>query len=120
MTEQHDDANERRKQERFSLETFLAVYRRDDNSQIGHIIDISRGGMLLISTEQVPLNESFDVLLEIGLADNLPKKVAAKALSIWHRKDPNPGFFNNGFKFTDLPAETEQAIGQLIVELQAL
>jgi c-di-GMP-binding flagellar brake protein YcgR len=120
MVEENEDAKERRRQNRFSLESFLAVYRQEDHLLMGHIIDISRGGMLLVSKQRVPLNKTFSFLLEISLTDDLPEKVTARAKSIWNRKDPNPGLFNNGFQFVDLSIETEQAIDHLVAELKAL
>jgi c-di-GMP-binding flagellar brake protein YcgR len=87
---------------------------------MGHIIDISRGGMMLVSKQQTPLGETFNLLLEISLSDDLPEKVPATAKSIWNRKDPNPGLFNNGFQFISLPAEAEKSIEQLIAELKLL
>ena len=42
---------EKRRYERLSLESYLRVFRQDTDELIGHIMDISLGGMMLLNKE---------------------------------------------------------------------
>ncbi len=129
MIENDWDSEERRKQERLSLSFILRVYRykgNDANSSsegnvlLGHIVDISTGGLMLLSEKPMASNQHLNLLLEIELADEVVEKIVVSARSVWSRKDPNPGWFNTGFKFVEVSAEAGTAIGRLINALKAL
>jgi c-di-GMP-binding flagellar brake protein YcgR len=113
------DEKERRNQERYSLEYFLRIVDRDTESLLGHIIDISLGGMRLISEAPIPTQKDFRLWMEISLESGLQGKIALEARSVWGRKDINPELYDTGFSFIALSAETRSTIENLIRELSS-
>lgn len=128
MIENDWGPEERREQERLSLDFTLNVYQYQGDGDaentklklLGHIVDISRSGVMLLSQEPVETQKSLELILEIGLPGEATQQLAATAVSRWHRKDPNPGWFNNGFQFVELSESAETAINRLITTLSAL
>lgn len=110
---------ERRRQERFSLECYLKVIDADTEALLGHIEDISTGGMKLLSSEPIPTGQDFRLLLEISLGDDNQARVLVEARSIWTLEDINPGFHNTGFCFLGLSSRAEATISNLMAALSA-
>lgn len=108
---------ERRRQERFSLECYLNVIDADTEALLGQIEDISTGGMKLLSSKPIPPGQDFRLLLEISLGDDNKARVFLEARSIWTLEDINPGFHNTGFSFLGLSSRAEATINNLIAAL---
>jgi c-di-GMP-binding flagellar brake protein YcgR len=109
---------ERRAQERYTLENYLCVIDRADNTLLGHIVDISAGGMKLLSDSPIPDRREYRLLLEISLNGGSLEKVAMTARSTWTDWDMNPGLYNTGFYFLWLSPEARLKIEQLIEYLR--
>ena len=110
---------ERRRQERFSLECYLKVIEADTETLLGHIVDISLGGMKLIGNSPIAPGQDFRLLLEISLGGDNKAKVFVEARSVWTLEDINPGFHNTGFSFLGLSSRAEATINNLIATLSA-
>jgi c-di-GMP-binding flagellar brake protein YcgR len=111
------DEKNRRNQERYSLEYFLRIVDQDTESMLGHIIDISTGGMRLISEAPIPTQRDFRLWMEISLESGAQGKFALEARSVWSREDINPQLYDTGFSFIALSAEARSSIANLIREL---
>ena len=109
---------ERRRYERYSVTFYLSVYDQQTNVLLGQIIDISRGGMRLISQEPIPAGKHFHLVLDVSLESGKQQKVLLEARSIWSQEDDNPDLFATGFQFIDLSQEAVLCIQEIIAELQ--
>ncbi len=82
---------EKRKYERFNTDVKI-MYRNSDTINIATLKNISMNGMLLVSSEVLPVNTVVTITLSVpGLAANSPK-IAVKVL--WSKE-----FENNGYLF---------------------
>lgn len=107
---------ERRTVKRRHLIYYLRVWDADSGEILGHLVDITTGGLMMVSEQDIPLDKDFT--LEMRWHDEQEKKqtVHFHAHSRWRSKDVNPLFSDTGFELTDTDTSVLQPIQQLIDE----
>jgi hypothetical protein len=110
MATPQDAAAEKRNFKRWQLIFYLRVFDQDTGSLLGHIIDISEGGMMLISEQPLPIDQMFRLYLEVPQDTGPRQHIEFEALSLWSKNDINPDFYDTGFRIIRL---TPYALGQL-------
>jgi len=105
---------ERRKVKRRHLIYYLRVFEQETNKLVGHLVDLTPDGVMLISEEQIELNKLFHLRMV------LPSRVGGKeewlfdAETRWCRKDINPDFYDTGFLLMNVAETDTEVIGNLI------
>jgi hypothetical protein len=89
---------ERRKVKRRHLIYYLRVFDRTSGRQVGHLVDLTADGMMLMSERPIRVGRT------IGFKMTLPGSHAEEtfefdATSLWTSEDVNPDFYDTGFKF---------------------
>ncbi|GMR06180.1 MAG: hypothetical protein BMS9Abin25_0763 [Gammaproteobacteria bacterium] len=120
MTDQrHFFAVEKRKRRRWELVFYLRIFDQEDGPLLGHVVDISADGLMLLSENPVELNKDFDLSLEMPSSGAKKRhKITLKAHSIWHSNDANPDLIDTGFQLINPEKSSIDAIAKLIRELQ--
>lgn len=108
---------DRRQYERYSTEFYLCVYKQNQTSLLGQVIDISLGGLQLVSSEPIELKQHFNLLMEVSLESGLHEQALFEAESVWSSEDDNDDLYNTGFQFKNLSFETLQALQRITDEL---
>ena len=110
-------ANQRRNLERRHLIFYLSVYNDSDDRLMGYMVDISAGGLMLMSEQ--PLEPDQNLRLRVRLPEGNPhgKHFAFKAKSVWCRPGPRNNLYDIGFKLTEYPREVTEIISGIIAEL---
>lgn len=115
----HFFAVEKRQRRRWELVFYLRVFDQSSGSQLGHVVDISESGLMLLSETPIELNKDFDLILEMPVSDrNEREKVSLKARSLWKSSDANPDLYDTGFSLINPDKKSISAIRTLIDELQ--
>jgi len=115
----HFFAVEKRRRRRWELVFYLRVFDQSDNSLLGHVVDISEDGLMLMSEVPIELDKDFDLVLEMPESDRKGrKKISLKAHSIWKSSDANPDLIDTGFRLVEPEKNSIDAISNLIEELQ--
>ncbi len=83
---------------------------------VGHLIDISPKGLMLLSDEPVAVNEEYRLRMRLPQEVTDNNEVIFRAVSRWCRPDDNPDFYITGFQIQDLDDEAEKTISSLIEE----
>ena len=110
---------EKRQRRRWELVFYLRIFDQSNGALLGHVIDISEDGLMLLSEVPIEINKDFDLTLEMPASDDGDnKKISFKARSIWQSKDTNPDLVDTGFQLIDPDIESVEAIQDLIDELQ--
>lgn len=106
--------NDLRKVERRHLVFYLRVFDGMGSKVIGHIVDISAQGLMLISDNPVPVNEDYRLRMRLPseIADR--DEILINATSRWCKPDVNPDFFITGFQIHELTPDIEKYIVSLI------
>lgn len=107
----------KRSQERWNLVRYLRVTKAENNETLGHLVDVTTEGMMLISENSIPLHQTFNLRMEIPTDDNIPQTIALTAESLWTKKDVNPAFHDTGFRLINPSKRAVNAITRLIEEL---
>lgn len=104
---------EKRKHKRANLIYYLEVHDEEAKKCIGHLIDISQGGLKLISElKTIPGTEhKIRILLP---EDSSHKSIALKAKSCWSQADINPDYMASGLEFIELSEESTKIIKMII------
>ncbi len=115
----HFFAVEKRQRRRWELVFYLRMFDQSDGSLMGHVVDISEDGLMLLSEIKIELNKDYDLTLEMPASDSgVRKKISLKAHSIWKSSDANPDLFDTGFNLVEPDKDSVNAISALINELQ--
>lgn len=116
MIEQGMEAEkkEMRKVERRHLVFYLRVFDGMSSSVIGHIVDISAQGVMLVSDNPVPVNEKYSLRMRLPSEIADKEEIVFSATCCWCKKDVNPDFYIIGFRMHDLTPEIEKYILCLI------
>lgn len=103
-----------RKAPRRHLIYYLRVYDRASGQQLGHLVDLTTEGVMLVSERK----------LEKGvhaLRMDLPATICGKTVlefdaeCLWSRNDVNPDFYDSGFRLVNPDRETARCIEDLIL-----
>jgi len=100
--------------ERENLIYYLEVTDLHSQKVAGHIVDLSREGMRLVSNKPISNNEvhQFSVKLPRELGNTSPISVSVR--SVWSASDINPSLFDTGFSFEWVSTSNKNKIAQLI------
>ena len=92
----------------------LRVFDRATGEKLGHVVDISPGGMMLVSEQEIPLD--VDYKLTMNLPNDNDENVTHdfEARSMWSSNDVNPQFFDTGFQVTQTSKEHIDIVKDLV------
>jgi len=115
----HLFALEKRKRRRWELVFYLRIFNQGDGSLLGHVVDISEDGLMIMSETPIELNRDFDLGLELPASGKQgSRKITLKAHSVWQSSDANPDLIDTGFQLTNPDQPSIDVIKELIEELQ--
>ncbi|MCE1255721.1 MAG: PilZ domain-containing protein [Anaerolineae bacterium] len=104
----------KRKLKRRHLIYYLRVFDQTNSQLVGHLVDITQEGLMLISEQPLNINETYHFRMI------LPSEILSKveltftATVVWSKKDVNPDFFATGFSLGDISTEDVMIIESLI------
>jgi hypothetical protein len=108
---------ERRRLKRRHVIFYSRVFDLHTGQLMGHLMDITREGMRLISEEPTEVGKTF--LLRIDLPEDVMDKpfVKFEARSLWCKQDINPAFYNTGYLISNMSAEDVTLIDNMMEEV---
>lgn len=80
MSPNEPSSADQRRQKRWYLVMYLRVYDQDTQELLGHIVDINKDGIRLVSDKPIPPSRSYRLWLDV------PKENAAHQRIFWKRK----------------------------------
>lgn len=108
--------NEQRKFKRAHLIYYLRVFDRQTDKMIGHLVNITPDGVMLISEEPLEAGLKFQLRMLLKSAIGNKEHLDFEAESLWSNNDINPDFFDTGFKLTEIDPADKAIIEELIQE----
>ena len=105
---------ERRKVERRHLVFYLRVFEGMSTHVVGHLVDVSTKGAMLISDDPIPVDATYHLRMRLPSGSANREELLFTASSKWCRQDVNPDFYITGFEIHDLNPETARYIHDLI------
>ena len=112
---------ERRSEKRRQLHIGLQVYDGVSSRIVGHVVDLTRTGMMLICSEPIGVQEEYRLRIKFPDSPGRnPAELNVRAVCRWCREDVAPETFVAGFHFHDILAEESGVIASLINEFSLL
>lgn len=108
---------DRRSIKRRHLIYYLRVWNTDTREMLGHMVDITTGGLMLISEQIIPPDQQFNLEMRWHDPESGERIIHFRAKSLWSRPDVNPAFQDTGFMLLDQTPEVLLRIRELIGEL---
>ncbi|MES9833693.1 MAG: PilZ domain-containing protein [Candidatus Thiodiazotropha sp. LLP2] len=105
---------DRRAIKRRHLIYYLRVWKTEDNTPLGQVVDINSQGMMLIGEKPVPTGEEFNLKINLPESEEELNFLNFKAVCRWSSKDINTAFYDSGLEFTDQSEEKIEALQRLI------
>lgn len=103
---------------RWRLIYYLRVFERDSGKLLGHVVDITVEGMMLVSAEPIEIGRDFDVHMALPAPDGTPREIAFRVHSLWKGEDVNTDFHDTGFRLVDPSEDAILAIREVIEDLR--
>jgi len=105
----------KRVQKRRDLYFYLKVIAQDGKI-LGRAVDITTGGMLVITEQPLEQNVTHNVTLAStnGLFGIWTKDIAVEFNVCWSKPDVNPSLFANGVKFRNMSAENVTVVQKIM------
>ncbi len=104
---------EHRHLERKSLFLYLDVFNRETDSLLGHLGDISDGGLMLLTSMGLANGQLLKLRIKLPEGEGLPVHWDVDVETRWHKPDANPDLYCVGCHFKQLPKEDLALITQI-------
>ena len=112
-----DDPANKRTMQRHYLIYYLRVFDRSNGEILGHLVDITTKGVMILRESPVPANKPYSLRLRWRNAEGRLQVVDFEGICRWCRPDVNPDFYAAGFAIDAAKAEDVETIRKLIEEL---
>jgi hypothetical protein len=93
---------ERRKLKRRHLLYYLRVYNAQTGRLLGHLVDISPGGVMVMSQHRRRIGRTLTIRMVLPNQPRRVKLLEFEATAKWCRRDVNPDFWDTGFETAGL------------------
>ena len=105
----------KRKLKRRHLIYYLRVFNKKGNKLLGHLVDLTTEGIMLIGEEPVKSGAQLNLKMQLPREIEGKRQVSFNAECIWCRKDINPDFYDSGFKLVKIGPKDVKRIENLIL-----
>ena len=106
--------HEKRVLKRVHLIYYLRIFDLDSGINIGHLVDITTQGIMMISEEKIPTDKAYSFSMKLPEIITGRAEINFRANCLWSKKDFNPDFYVSGFKIKEISPEEIKIITALI------
>ena len=112
------DLAEKRKFKRWQLIFYLRTFDQNTGVLLGHVVDISEEGLMLISDTPIPAEQTFHLGLDVPRETGPRLRIELEARSLWSRPDVNPDFYDTGFRILSITPYALRKLRHLIEDFK--
>jgi hypothetical protein len=105
---------EKRKIKRHHLIYYLRVFNRNTDKLLGHLVNITPQGIMLVSEEPIAVDTAFQLRMKLPGALQEFEYLDFNARSVWNGQDSDTNFYDTGLLLLDIPPEKITIIEELI------
>lgn len=110
-------ANKRRLK-RWYLVMYLRVFDEETGELLGHIVDINKEGIRLVSDKHIPTHRTFRLWVDVPKEGAARQRIHLEAESLWSGQDVNPDFYDTGFRIHNVSTQALLQLQLLIEEFK--
>ena len=104
----------KRRQKRVHLIHYLRILDTDSDAKIGHLVDITPQGIMIISEAPIPVGKDFSFQMQLPEMVNGFEEVYFSAHSLWCKQDFMPEFYVSGYAIKDISSPETKTITALM------
>ncbi len=93
---------------------YLRVVDRTTQELIGHLVDITPDGIMLIGEKPLPVDVDYQLQIILPQEINGKESLDLDARAIWCRPDVNPSLYGMGFQMSEVTSEDTRLIMKTI------
>jgi len=82
----------KRQLKRVHLIYYLRIFDSNSGINVGHLVDITTQGIMMISEEPIPVGKEFSLKMQLPGTITGREEIEFSAQSLWCKKDINPDF----------------------------
>jgi c-di-GMP-binding flagellar brake protein YcgR len=112
----NNDRKKLRQADRWYLVYYLRVFDGMSRNILGHLVDISEKGLMLICENPVEVHGDYRLRMRLPNQMKDRDEIIFSATSRWCKKDSNPDFYLVGFEMHDLAPKIREIIVSLITD----
>ncbi len=105
-----------RKGKRRNLIMYLKVYEQGKDEVFAHLVDISDGGLMLMSRDKIPANQDYQLMIRLPHPVDGVNEVNLSAHCQWCEHTVNEDIFDAGFRLDEIDSRQKQIIEDLLDE----
>ena len=105
---------EKRHLQRRHLIYYLRVWDTREDKLLGHLADVSTDGIMIVGEAPVESDKEYELKMMLPSVSGDAEPLVFKANSCWSSNDVNQQFYDTGFQFTEISAQTIKRIHDLI------
>jgi hypothetical protein len=105
-----------RQVDRRNLVFYLRVFDGTSRNILGHVVNISDKGVMLICDDPVEVDKDFRLRMHLPSLMKDKDEILFTATSKWQKKDVDPQFYLAGFQIHKLEPANEKVIDNLLKE----
>ncbi len=117
MSSGHTNVINKRDMKRHYLIYYLRVFNRENGEVIGHLVDITAKGIMIMRDSPIEIGKIYDMRIRWRNASGKLQIADFGGVCRWCRPDMNPDFYGAGFAITTGKDEDVKAIADLIGDL---
>jgi len=110
--------SEKRKHKRSVLVSYFDAIDDENKSVVGYLVDISPGGLMLISKKPLETGRAMTLTIDIPAEIDESRQLCVKATGIRSLKDVDFDYFNTGFIMESTTPENQKIIDNLIAAFE--
>ena len=107
-------ATERRRRERKHIVYYLAVFDRTTEKLIGHVVDITPEGLMVMSEEPIEINKQYDLKIQLFSLWTNTSDIEFNATCVWGKPSSNIDNYESGFKIENISQNDIDTIKKLV------
>jgi c-di-GMP-binding flagellar brake protein YcgR len=93
---------------------YLRVFDGMSSKILGHLVDISEKGIMLVGDNPIPVGEDYRLRMRLPTQMKDHTDIIFTATSRWCKNDANPDFYLVGFQIQEMEATARELIASLI------
>lgn len=105
---------DKRNVDRWHLVYYLRVFDGTNAKILGHLVDISEKGCMLICDDPVEVDKNFSLRMSLPSRMKDHYEVIVPAISRWCKSDTDPNFYLAGFQLDELEPDIRNLIAILL------
>jgi hypothetical protein len=106
--------SDNRRLKRVHLIYYLRIFDKNNGEHIGHLVDITTQGIMMVSEKKIPAEKDFFLMMQLPATVTGREEIEFTAHSLWCKKDINPDFYVSGFKINSIGTLEVKTITALI------